>query len=561
MVSALESLQEFEKQADNEIAKLSLWELPIRSILSLIYLSADSKYVGTRFKRRGPRNEGVGTSIITRMSYVARFFGKCRREVGADIDDALSVLNEQVQADIEQLYGYAHFCEIMPLVRRGFFYVERHQYGFVLRHPNEEFVKHEEHDILMSEIALPHELTPPPYPVESCKEMIKAWPKIPFGLLVGVLKGAYDHYIENIFEFPLLTDEAFQESFNFSRQDFIRMRAALLAYADFCLGMADAAEALSKTAFTACKREKLRREVREWAAPLLSRNHIIGLAAGLSDVEPSAAERIVNLFTIDPDNIDSSGAGEGFFPPFLKLENALLFSPHAIKRTMPERNLLYIMVRTNKKTFDNVVSSHLEPSLIEYAADILSELPDVEVRKNVKWANGEIDLLAYHEASNSAIQFQAKAGVPPQGARMVAQVESRTLEAAKQVERFLCLSSDAKDEICSSAFGRKLSGISWSSGVLVRTCLGTEKAWAGIKEFAPLNPVLLRATLKRMSEEDEFTFMNLGVVASLELARLRSLAILGWENKSFTLLGAKIELPLLNLDNSAIRDFRLNALG
>ena len=38
MVSALEELLEFEKQADIEIAKLSLWKQPIRSILSLIYL-------------------------------------------------------------------------------------------------------------------------------------------------------------------------------------------------------------------------------------------------------------------------------------------------------------------------------------------------------------------------------------------------------------------------------------------------------------------------------------------------------------------------------------------
>ena len=58
---------------------------------------------------------------------------------------------------------------------------------------------------------------------------------------------------------------------------------------------------------------------------------------------------IVDLFTIDLGNLEDSGVGEGFFPPFLRLGDALLFSPHAVKRTMPERNLLYIMVRTNQK--------------------------------------------------------------------------------------------------------------------------------------------------------------------------------------------------------------------
>lgn len=561
MTDALEELQGFESQSDFAIAKLSLWRQPIRSILSLIYLSADGQYVGGRFNRKNPRNDEVGTAIITRMSYVTRFFAKCSRQIGADIDDAMSVIDGEFQDDIVQLLGYAHFCEIMPLVRRGFFSVERGPSAFILSHPNAEFVKHEEHDILMSEMVLPHDLTPPPYPIENCKLMVKAWPKIPGDALVEVLKGAYGHYMENVFELPLLGDGAFQEAFDFSRADFIRVRAALMAYSDFCLGMADAAELLSGRAFTRPRRAALQREVREWAAPLLNRNHIIGVAAGVSGVEPSSAERIVDLFTVDLDNLDSSGAGEGFYPPFLRLENALLFSPHAVKRTMPERNLLYSMVRIDKKNFDNVVSSHLEPALLDDAAELFSRLPGVEIKKNVSWQRGEIDLLAYHEASNSAFQLQAKAGVPPQGARMVAQVESRTLEAAKQIERFLGLGGDEKDMICSKSFGRKLSGISWCSGILVRTCLGTEKAWAGIADYVPLNPILLRCAVKRLSEGSDFSFVRIEEVVKEELERLRSAAVLGWEEKSFTLFGETIQLPLLNLDYRAISNFRDDAMG
>lgn len=560
MDSALAELKEFEERADTEIAKLALWRQPIRSILSLIYLSADGQYVGVRFNREGPRNDEVGTAMITRMSYVAHFFERCPREVGADVDDALSVFDGQFKTDIEQLLGYAHFCEIMPLVWRGFFSVERRPSAFVLRHPNEEFVKHEEYDILMSEMVLPHDQAPPPYPIENCKRMVKTWPQIPGDALIDVLKGAYDHYVGNVFELPLLSDEAFKESFNFSRTEFVCVRAALMAYADFCLSMADAAELLSGRAFTRPRLEILQREVREWAAPLLNRNHIIGMAAGLSGVEPAAAERIVDLFTLDLDNLEGSGAGEGFFPPYLRLGNALLFSPHAVKRTMPERNLLYTMVRTDNKKFDNVVSSQLEPALLEDAAQFLSGLPGVEVTKNVNWEKGEIDLLAYHEASNSAFQLQAKAGVPPQGARMVAQVESRTLEAAKQIKRFLDLSSDEKDGICSSAIGRRVSGVAWSSGILVRTCLGTKKAWSGIAGSVPLNPVLLRAAVKRMAGGGEFTFINIGEVVDQELVRLRSTAVVGWESKSFSLFGETIELPLLNLDYDRISAFREQAV-
>jgi len=286
-----------------------------------------------------------------------------------------------------------------------------------------------------------------------------------------------------------------------------------------------------------------------------------GRGADLSGVDSAATERVIDLFTINLDNIDGSGVGEGFFPPFLRLGNALFFSPHAIKRTMPERNLLYSLIKTDKNKFANAVSSHLEPARLEDAAEFLSGLLGIEIRKNVNWEKGEIDLLAYHEASNSALQLQAKAGVPPQGARMVAQLESRTLEAAKQVERFLGLSGGEKDGICSSAIGRKLLGVSWRSGILVRTCLGTEKAWCGVAGYVPLNPVLLRAAIKRMSEGGKFTFMNLDGVVEEYLARLQSTAVLGWGNKSFTLFGETIQLPLLNLDYAEISNFRNDALS
>lgn len=444
----------------------------------------------------------------------------------------------------------------MPLVRRGGYTVARHASKFTLSHLSEDFVRHEENDILMSEMVLPHDLTPPPNPIDDCKRMVKAWPHLPGDAVIAVLKGAYQHYLNNIFELPLLSDAAFKEGFDFEREDFIRVRAALMAYADFCLGMADAAELLSAKAFTRPKREKLQKEVREWASPLLSRNHIVGTAAGLSDVDPCTAERIVDVFTIDLDNLETTGAGEGFFPPFLKLGDSLLFSPHAIKRTMPERNLLYTISRKQNEKFNNVVSSHLEPALLDDAAQFLETLPGVEVRKNVNWRKGELDLLAYHEGSNSAFQIQAKAGVPPQGARMVAQVESRTLEAVEQINRFLEADAEERGAICSSALGRKVSGVTWSSGVLVRTCLGTENAWNAINECVPLNPVLLRSAASSLSKSSDFIFTDIGEAVASQLASLRANAVRGWERKGFSLFGEQIELPLLDLDYTQIAAFR-----
>ncbi|MHA7777898.1 hypothetical protein [Roseibium sp. M-1] len=553
-------LQAFESRADAEIAKLALWRQPIRTILSSIYLSADGHYIGGRFNRKGPRDDEVGTAIITRMSYVLELFATCSRAIGADLEDAMSVVDERFATEMAQVLGYAHFSEIMPLAWRGFFVVDHEPPAFIFRHPDDDFVRYEENDILMSEMVLPHDLTPPPYPIENCKKMNKAWPHLPGDSLIEVLKGALDHYLDNLFELPLLSDAAFAESFDFSRVDFVRTRAALMSYADFCLGMADAAEVHAARAVTRPRRSMLQKEVGEWVAPLLNRNHIIGTAAGLSGVDPDKTESIVDLFTLDLDNLKRSGFGEGFFPPFLRLENALLFSPHAVKRMMPERNLLYAMLRTDQERFDNVVSQHLEPALLDDAARYLAGQPDVEVTTNHNWDQGEIDLLAFHEPSNSALQLQAKAAVPPQGARMVAQVESRTREAAEQISRFLALESATKDSIATAAFGRPLSAVTWSSGVLARTCLGTQKAWEAIGAYVPLNLVLLRAAVKRLQESGAFTFANLGTSVEDELASLRAKAALGWQTKDFTLLDTKIDLPLLDLDYASIRAFRAEAM-
>lgn len=221
----------------------------------------------------------------------------------------------------------------------------------------------------------------------------------------------------------------------------------------------------------------------------------------------------------------------------------------------------FLLLRTNRAKFDDVVSRHLEPALLADAVQCLSTILGVDIRQNVPWQRGEIDLLAYHGASNTALQVQAKAAVPPQGARMVAQTESRTLEGAKQIRRFLELSDEERANVASAAIGRKLDRIDWSSSILVRTCLGTEKAWSGISGYIPLNPILLRTALNRLFVQSEFSFSKLDMAVAEDLTALRTRAVRGWSNKSFRLFGKTIDLPLLDLNYDAIAAFRNRALA
>lgn len=560
MSNGLDEFIGFEKYADQEIAKLSLWKLPIRSLLSWIYLSADSQYIGLCFFRSRKPNDEVGTAMLTRLSYVTPYFRACNRQIGQHVDDALGAVDSNFEHDIAQMLGYAHFCEIMPLVRRGFFSVESKPGIFHLDHPDEGFRQYEERDILMSEIVLAHDLVPPPYPIDSCERMVKALPNIHGGELITVLGDGFVHYLKNVFEIPLLDDKAFKASFGFDRAEFTRVRAALMSYADFCLCMADAAERRSVRVVTSPKQEMLQREVREWAAPLLKRNHVLGVSASVAGVDRDTVERICSVFTLDLDRLDSTGGGENFFPPFLRLDDSLLFSPYAIKRMMPERNLLYSLLRTDQRKFDEALSHHLEPALLSDAAETLSRLPGVEIRRNIQWKFGEIDLMVLHAKSKSALQIQAKAAIPPQGARMIAQIENRTEEAVKQIKRFLQLGETQRDAVFSQAFGFDLTGISWTSGVLARSCLGTEKAWKSIEEFVPLNPILLKKAVNRMLAKVDFSLDDLARVVDGLLDDLKSAAVIDWKQKSFSVFGAEIMLPLLDLNYAVIAEFRNSAM-
>lgn len=95
---------------------------------------------------------------------------------------------------------------------------------------------------------------------------------------------------------------------------------------------------------------------------------------------------------------------------------------------------------------------------------------------------------------------------------------------------------------------------------MTRTCLGTEKAWSAITGCVPLNPVLLKAAVKRMVH-DKVPLSEIGNVVGEELKELRANAVRGWQHKSFKLFGQTIELPLLDLNYEAIAEFRKTALA
>ena len=60
----------------------------------------------------------------------------------------------------------------------------------------------------------------------------------------------------------------------------------------------------------------------------------------------------------------------------------------------------------------------MEPALIAAAVKILQQISQLIVVPNVCWERGEIDILIFNPDENAALQVQAKAAIPPEGARM-----------------------------------------------------------------------------------------------------------------------------------------------
>ncbi len=299
---------------------------------------------------------------------------------------------------------------------------------------------------------------------------------------------------------------------------------------------------------------------------MLSENFVFGTATGLGGVDVAAFNRISPFFTIDAHAERFQQAGDGFWPPFLRFDRAVLFSPHALRSMLSERNLLYALNKLDQARFDRLVSEHLEPALLDDVEAALSAIPAARVARNFEWREGteagEIDLLLADVATQTAIHLQAKAAVPPHGARMTQRVEDRTIEAIKQIEAFERLDSGVRDGICARAIKCQPIKLKWQSAILSRSCFGTDKAWARLGTTVPLNPTLLRGALKRLAATPSASLRDLLSIAAALLEEIVGETASTWVTETVPVFNRTIEIPSLRIDErrlAAIRDRMVGA--
>lgn len=551
-------LQAFEREADEIVDTLPLWSLPLRSVLTTFFLSAESAFRGTWSAReRDPDGPLKGSALISRMSYLLPLFRKCSDEVGADLDNALSVVRSSDALAMIGVMGYAHFSELMPEVWRGLYEVEETDDGFSFSHVDADARRAEERDIVLTELSLAAEVDAPPNVRAECYDAMGE--RFNIGPAIFAMQRLFEHRLSAINESHLVPSDLIQEALGFDRTSFHRVRAGLLALADVCLGLSEAAERKRNVATSARLRRHYDREMKEWAVPFLKESFALGTLQAISGVSASEISAVLDPFSLVVEDGDFGHGGEGYLPPLVRYPGSILFSPRAIRMSMPERNLLYVLNRRDPDRFGAVVANSMEPLLIDEMADTFLTIPGVEVAKAVSWDGGEIDLVVYQETTRTVLQVQAKAAIPPQGARMTAHIESRTNEAVNQLAKFKAADDEIQATALARAFNRSTDDfreVHTLSGVASRSGFGSRGAWADLGDAVPLTPALLRGVLSDGASGIASSLPDIwGSVPSV-LDRAVSYTTSGWRRDQIILLNGTLSVPLLDLNPHKVYELR-----
>lgn len=566
---SLRDLKEFEKKADSLAEHLPTWKLPIRVVLTGLYVAIDQLIHGSIDGSDPPRvHDGEG--LAHRLSHLTRFLVRCPTEPTPTGYEALEwfVGSDPDFSNCKELVAYAHFCDLMPEVRKNYYSVSRKYGGFDLTHPSKEFSDAEAKDILLSELSMGFEEGPSPKVSLRCGiltrgiEVDESWRSAEgLALQIEVLKELYEHAYVQVVEPPILSDAGFHAAIGCGLEDFLRFRAALVAFARFCqtMGMWHRGEmTLGNNSVSVAA------EYSEWVSVCWRDHHFFEMVRQMAGLTTEQAERLFSIFSIDmrKDEPEFRHARDGFFPPIWRLPGHVLFNPEVLGRFLSTRNLAFALNLVAKEHFAIVVSQHLEPQLVRTACDILALAgDDLEVREDIKWESsgvrGQIDLLVYFLGDEVAWHVQAKGAIPPQGARMTAALEGRVEEALKQTASFSNLPESERHRIISRAIGRTVAPSRIVDVVLLRSCAGGYRVWSAKNDNVFLTLPLLAALVRRCREQKSLSPL-VNCQASVERYTeefLRSAAPV-WEQDSISLAGEEISMPMLKYDTKVVEEER-----
>jgi hypothetical protein len=560
---SVEKLKAFELKYDSLVEQLDILKLPVRALLASMHLLADNLFYGTRMNSANPlahppRPE-AGLNLASRFSHLIRLLQRCPTEpLGMDADNAINALlcEDPSGQEFPMLVNYGHFSDLMPEVHRGYYLVEGdEESGFVLSHPSAEFAHHEALDIILAELSLSMLLNSSETAFSSLFDGLAETAPLADALAMEqALRALNGHYRRYFNEPPYLTEDGYRAACGVGSEDFARFRAALLAMSDYAIGLSAALDRRIRT--EGDPGNVIWKEMLEWISVCWTEQGFLGFLKALSGLEDTKLDRLVNLFSGDfrTGMQSHAHARDGFFPPLARLETCFLYSPWLLKPFMTARNIAFAVRHQDQKLFDEIVSSHLEPALVQQAAELFRSMPCLEVVPGRKWQKSEIDLLVYSPTENVALHIQAKAAIPPSGARMVQNLETRSREGLDQLNAFRKLNQPDRDAVLSEALGHQVDGVTVIDVLLSRSCFGTHKVWAQLGAVVPMNLAILAGVTKPFrAERRPIPLAELPRLAKDEIDRVMKQAKPKWVVKEAVMGLVQFRLPMLEYDNDAVR--------
>ncbi|KVG72274.1 hypothetical protein [Burkholderia ubonensis] len=486
----------FEQAADAAARELVQGK-PLRSVMTLLHLGsyALSQCWGDVIE---PAERVRGGGGVERLGYLLPLVKYADTEFkGASSFDSLFAFgekDEQIRA-LNLLYGYAEFCQVAPFAHRGAYRVEGDSDTVKFAFRSASFADAEVKDILMSTLFQPNTVHD--------GDFARDWfdvqaPRLPTVDLAGnyvIQQKLTEWFIDHTYEVSPLSDAAMRASVEVGSRTFRKFAAACMALGQYHMSMADAISRRIEQDPAYGASEEAFAEQLEWISPCYAGEFVRNQIAWLARLERADVDRLMQVYSTSGGSQEKRG--EGFFPPFVQSGNTCTFSPLTIRHMLSSRNVLYSLAKDNKERFDDVISAHLEPQLVEQAVNHLRRLRDVEIRRNVQWEQGEIDILVYRKSENVALVVEAKGAVAPDGARMVYHVQSRIKDGINQLRKFDALSPDERDGILGRALGRQVRDVRCVKAVLAWASFGTEEVWEQFTDIAPLNIALLAELVRR----------------------------------------------------------------
>jgi hypothetical protein len=493
-------LQVFEGAFDAAIQNLKIKSLPVK----IPFLHLCGLLDAACSKVDAAPHGNVGPSLVSRFSYLLKTFSNCPSDDTTNDQVDIGEDHQMMMHEIKLLLDYAHFCEIAPFAWRGFYSIQKDNDSITLLWKTVTIQQAEQKDIIISRLALPITIDIQ-HPYCAFYDQCVATGQEPsLDVVRQMTYKCAESFVRLALECSPLSDAAMLLALGVSTEQFRRFRAFWHGFASVHIGMSNAIRRhLEKFPE---REDQMQINPYDWVAPYLEEDALARSVMEYADLNTDQYGALMDVYAISPPNIDNGG--EGFFPPFCRVGTRLLVNPWALRGMMSSRNILYAVLNTDQRKFDEHVSPLLEPQLTEMAVRIFNHLTDVQVVQNYSWGKGEFDLLVYRQSENCILHVQIKAAIAPDGARMTTRVEGRVKEGLKQLQNFRKLDKEQQNSILAAALGHFVEDVQVVDVVLCWAGFGTDNIWPSLSAVAPLNLALLAHLVQENSTRALRTFAS-----------------------------------------------------